>query len=69
MGETIRAPETFEIDSAPSGVEFLAEDRNGDWVKVERYDNPFGFKNTVINNRTGKWWSPERWMPTPTSQP
>lgn len=53
------------IEAAPMGEPFLAETKAGDWLRVERYDNPHGFKNTVIDNRTGRWWTPARWMPLP----
>lgn len=53
------------IDTAPLSGSFLAETKGGDWIQVERYDNPHGFKNTVIDNRTGRWWTPARWMPLP----
>lgn len=64
------APEnqmTGPIEEAPAEGFFLAETRDGDWIKAERYDNPFGDKNTVISRRTGKWWSPTRWMPLPAT--
>ncbi|MBW9090865.1 hypothetical protein JNB91_23925 [Rhizobium wenxiniae] len=56
------------IETAPVEGFFLAETRDGDWIKAEHYDNPFGDKNTVISRRTGKWWSPARWMPLPEKQ-
>jgi len=60
--------QTTGIETAPAEGLFLAETRDGDWIKDERYDNPFGDKNTVISRRTGKWWSPARWMPLPEKQ-
>lgn len=53
------------IETAPPERLFLAENRNGDWLKAQRYDNPFGYENTVIDNRSGKWWETKRWMPIP----
>ena len=63
--ELRRAMEWQPIETAPTEGKFLAEAKTGDWIVVERYDNPHGFKNTVIDNRNGKWWVPARWMPLP----
>lgn len=54
------------IETAPKdGTKFYAPDKHGDLIQVQRFDNPFGNENTVINNRTGRWWSPTHWMPLP----
>ena len=58
--------ESYPIETAPENGEFLAEDKHGDWLRATRYANPFGNPHTVISNRTGRWWSPQRWMPLPT---
>lgn len=63
-----REREWLPIETAPAEGKFLAEAKTGDWIVVERYDNPHGFKNTVIDNRNGKWWEPERWMPLPSGK-
>lgn len=53
------------IETAPKDGVFLAPNANGDWMKVRRYDNPFGNENTVIHSASGNWWSPSIWMPLP----
>lgn len=55
-----------DISTAPKDGFFLAPNSIGDWMKVERYDNPFGDKNTVIHYASGRWWTPNFWMPLPT---
>lgn len=54
------------IETMPLDGEFLAENNDGDWLKVERYDDPFGQSdNSVIHRITGRWWYPDKWMPLP----
>ncbi|MGH6644282.1 MAG: hypothetical protein ACRED3_16465 [Bradyrhizobium sp.] len=56
------------IGDMPAAGEFLAENRIGDWLKVQRYDTGeiFGQPNAVIHRMSGRWWTPKRWMPLPT---
>ena len=54
------------IDTSPWDEHFLAEDSEGSWIKVERYKNPFGETNTVINRRSGKWFTATCWQTLPT---
>ena len=51
---------------APWGVEFHVE-RSGDLIRVERYSCPWPdiVKPTVINNRTGRWWTFDHWRHLP----
>jgi len=55
------------IETAPNKGEFLAENSNGDYIRVTRSDLPVSFtgENAVMNWRLGKWWVATRWMPLP----
>lgn len=55
------------VSEAPNDGYFLAPNINGDWLRVKRYENPFGNQDTVIHVGSGKWWSPSHWMPTPSA--
>jgi len=67
--EYIRAdlvPQWQPIETAPKdGTEILTIRSNGFIGKGVWYDNPFGRKDTVIENASGKWWSVTHWMPLP----
>ncbi len=54
------------IETIPKdGTEVIAIRSNGWITKAVWYDNPFGRKDTVIENASGKWWSVTHWMPLP----
>ena len=54
------------IETAPKKGIFLAPDKNGDWLRVERDDdNPFDPENPVVSRSHGKWFSPKHWVPVP----
>ena len=61
------AQEWQPIETAPKdGTEILTIRSNGHIAKGVFYDNPFGRKDTVIDNSSGKWWSVTHWMPLPS---
>jgi len=54
------------IETAPKdGTVILTLRKNGRIAPAVWYDNPFGDKNTVIDNSSGKWWTVTHWMPLP----
>ena len=65
--ELIAALEAMQwrpIETAPrDGTEILTIRENGFIGKAVWYDNPFGRKDTVIENASGKWWSVTHWKP------
>lgn len=54
------------IETVPrDGTEILTMRSNGYIRNARWYDNPFGRKDTVIDNADGKWWTVTHWMPLP----
>jgi len=54
------------IETIPKdGTEVLAMRSHGWITKGQYYDNPFGRKDTVIENTSGNWWSASFWMHVP----
>jgi hypothetical protein len=54
------------IETAPrDGTEILTVRSNGYIQNAKWYDNPFGRKDTVIDDADGKWWPVTHWMPLP----
>lgn len=53
------------IETMPKEGNFVALDQDNETATVDRYKNPFGEEHTVINRRTGRWFSPIAWMPLP----
>jgi hypothetical protein len=54
------------IETAPrGGTEILTIRSNGYIRNAKWYNNPFGRKDTVIDDADGKWWSVTHWMPLP----
>lgn len=70
MCKYIRAdlvPQWQPIETAPKdGTEILTIRSNGYIRNAKWYDNPFGRKDTVIDDADGKWWSVTHWMPLPS---
>ena len=60
-------PQWQPIETAPKdGTEILTIRSNGYIRNAKWYDNPFGRKDTVIDDADGKWWSVTHWMPLPS---
>lgn len=56
--------EWMPIESAPrDGTTFYAPNRQGDLMLVRWYDNPFGHRDTVIHDASGRWWTVSHWLP------
>jgi hypothetical protein len=54
------------IETAPrDDTEILTIRSNGYVRNAKWYDNPFGRKDTVIDDADGKWWTVTHWMPLP----
>ena len=60
-------PQWQPIETSPKdGTEILTIRSNGYIRNAKWYDNPFGRKDTVIDDADGKWWSVTHWMPLPS---
>jgi len=54
------------IYTAPKdGTEVLTLRSSGYVAQGRWYNNPFGNLDTVIDNRSGRWWTATHWMPMP----
>ena len=68
-GRWCRAAEGWQdISTAPKGVLMLTRRANGRIDVAKLYDNPFGKKNTVIDEWSGRWWTAIHWAPIPTTE-
>lgn len=61
--------EINDIESAPLEGEFLAETKEGDWLKVTNQPDVFKTgKRIVVHGLSGKFWAAKRWMQLPPAQ-
>lgn len=56
----------YDINDMPAEGLFLAYKPELGWLEVERYavaKTIWGIENAVIHRQSGKWWTPDQWMP------
>lgn len=54
------------IETAPLEGEFLAETKDGEWLRVHNQRDVFKTGNRIVcHGSSGKYWAAKRWMPLP----